>query len=358
MRRQSPLLMASVALLACSMHSRTHAAAAQGPAAKLEIFATVADLASLARAVGGDEVNVTTMVTGVEDPHFAEARPSFFKALSRADMLLAVGMGLEAGYLDALVQNARNPAVLRGKPGHVIAAEAITPLQPPAGVVSRAMGDVHPAGNPHFLVDPLSGLDVANLIRARLTALRPASAEHFAERYETLRRRVGTALVGRELDDKYDGTKLARLFGPGKLGDFLAGQGDADKLGGWLGLLSPYRDTPVVDDHDIWPYFAERFAIGVVGHLEPLPGLQPTTKHLKKIIEKMDAEGIEVIIASPYYDPRHARFVAEKTGARIAVLTHQTGSTGAARDYVDTIGYNVESLTAAITSGAPAEPDP
>ncbi|TFH24408.1 MAG: zinc ABC transporter substrate-binding protein [Myxococcales bacterium] len=327
------------------------AAAEEGPArTSLKVFATVPNLAALADAVGGEAVNVTTMVLPREDPHFAEARPSFVKALHDADLLLAVGLGLEAGYLDTLVNNARNSAVLPGQPGYVLASTVILPMQQPAGIVSRAIGDVHPGGNPHFLLDPVSGLAVADLLRERMAALLPTRAAYFAERTEKLRHRIGSSLVGVPLDEKYDGTKLARLFSAGKLTAFLEKQGDADKLEGWLARMAPYHGTPAVDDHDMWPYFAERFGIRIVGHLEPLPGVQPTTHHLKEVIERMNAGNVKMLVASIYYDPRHARFVSERTGARIALLAHEVGAVDDARDYVDMVDYNVRTIADAIAA--------
>jgi len=320
------------------------------PKGSLKVFATVPNLAALVHAVGGDAVEVTTMVLASEDPHFAEPRPSFIKALHDADMLVAVGMGVEAGYLEALLNNARNPAVLVGQPGQVLASTVIAPMQQPAGVVSRARGDIHPFGNPHFLLDPISGLLVANLLRERMGVLLPARAAYFDERTETLRRRIGDALVGVALNEKYDGTKLARLFAAGKLAGFLEKQGDAGKLEGWLARMAPYQGTEAVDDHNMWPYFARRFGIRIVGHLEPLPGIQPTTRHLKQVIEQMRAGNVKLLIASAYYDPRHARFVSEQTGAAIAILAHQVGAVDEARDYVDMVDYNVR--TVADTIGA------
>jgi ABC-type Zn uptake system ZnuABC Zn-binding protein ZnuA len=314
----------------------------------LRVFATVPDLAALAREVGGDRVETFSAVAGTEDPHFAEAKPSYIKELSRADVYLSVGMELEIGYADNLLLNARNAKVLPGTPGNVVAADAITPLDVPAGSISRAMGDVHPLGNPHFLVDPVAGVAVAELIRQRLSEVRPADASYFAERTAAFRAEVGRRLVGDVLNQKYDGIKLAMLAQQNRLEEFLARQGDTASLAGWLGQLAPYRGAKVVDDHPIWSYYARTFGLTIVDHLEPKPGIQPTTTHLKEVIERMNAEHVGVLVKTAYYDPRHARFVAEATGARVAELAHQVGALPHAASYLDMVDTNVRTTLRAL----------
>jgi ABC-type Zn uptake system ZnuABC Zn-binding protein ZnuA len=324
--------------------------AAPAIAEPLRVFTTVPDLAALAREVGGDRVTTFSAVAGTEDAHFAEAKPSYIKELSRADVYIEVGRELEIGYADNLLRNARNAKVLPGSPGYVVAANVVPPLDLPTGPISRALGDVHAFGNPHFLVDPLSGLAVAELIRNRLSEIRPADADYFAERTAAFRDEVGRRLVGPSLHAKYDGAKLAMLAQRGRLAEFLQVQGDAGALGGWLGSLAPYAGAKVVDDHPIWPYFARTFGLEIAGHLEPRPGIQPTTAHLKRVIEQMKSDHIGVLLKSAYYDERHARFVAQATGARIAVLAHQVGALPGTSTYIDMIDANVRALSEALSS--------
>jgi zinc/manganese transport system substrate-binding protein len=315
----------------------------------LRVFATTSDLGSLAREVGGDRVSVVEMVKGREDPHFAEARPSFIKELSRADLFVQVGLELEAGYVPRLLDGARNAAVRPGGAGYVDASRAIVPLDVPAGVVDRSMGDVHAAGSPHYLLDPVRGLDVARLLAARLSELRPASAGYFEERLSGFRARLATALAG-EAAAKYDAFKLAELASRGGLAGFLEAQGDRASLGGWLGAMLPHAGTKVADDHAIWTYFAARFGLVVTAHLEPKPGIPPTTAHLRTVIERMKADGVRAVIASPYYDPRHARLVADATGATVIELAHQTGARDGAASWIEMIDYNVRTTAAALSA--------
>src|SRR5262245_27303768 len=145
-------------------------AAAAADAEPLRVVATTPDLASLVRAVGGDQVSITVLAKPTEDPHFVEAKPSFVKALSEADLYVSNGLQLEMGYAPVLLAGARNPRIVPGAPGHLDASVAVTPLDVPTGTVDRSMGDVHPFGNPHYLLDPLLGLKVAGLVRDALVA--------------------------------------------------------------------------------------------------------------------------------------------------------------------------------------------
>jgi zinc/manganese transport system substrate-binding protein len=211
-----------------------------------------------------------------------------------------------------LLQNARNARVLPGQPGHLDASAAITPLEVPTGTIDRSMGDVHAAGNPHYLLDPENGLAVARLIRDRLIELRPAAADGFRERYTAFEQELRAA--------------EAR----------------------WTDALQKARGVKVVVDHNLWPYFARRYGLIIAGYLEPKCGLPPTTKHLAAVVEEMKSDGIRVVLSSPYFDPRHTDFIARATGARIVPLAHQVGSRPGTEDYLKMISYNIEQLGAAL----------
>jgi ABC-type Zn uptake system ZnuABC Zn-binding protein ZnuA len=317
-------------------------------AAPLQVCATVPELGVLTREVGGDEVSVVVFAKGTEDPHFVEARPSFVKDLSRADLLVVIGLDFEIGYLPVLLQNARNGRVLPGARGYLDASQAIDRLDQPSAPVDRSMGDVHPYGNPHYLLDPLNGLRVARLISGRLAELRPEKREYFEARSVDFARRLGTALVGDTLARKYDPEKLAALADYGTLDGFLRQQGDDDALGGWLGAMRPYRGAKVVDDHNLWAYFAHRFGIEVIGHMEPKPGITPTTRHLGELVERMRAEHARALLAAAYYDPRHARFLATETGVPIAAMANQAGARPGTDAYLALIDYNVRQVAGAL----------
>lgn len=323
-------------------------AAASAQAAPLKVFCTLPDLGSLVRSIGGDQVDVVAMIKGGEDPHFIEAKPSFIKKLNEADLFVQNGMELEIGYVGLLLQNARNDRVLPGNPGYLDVSTVIAPLEVPSATVDRSMGDVHPFGNPHYLLDPLNGLQAASAIRDKLSALRPEQRDAFAQRFAAFKSQLDNALVGEGLAKKYEAGKLALLFERGKLDEFLQQQGDTAQLGGWLAAMQPYRGAQFVDDHNMWPYFARRFGLQLLGHLEPKPGVPPTTSHLAELIEQMKSSQTKLIIAAPYYDPRHARFVAENTGAQVAALAHIVGARPGTDDYLAMVDYNVRQIVAAL----------
>ena len=281
-------------------------------AAPLRVCATTPDLGALVQEIGGDLVEVTVFAKPGDDPHFLDARPSFIRALSRADLYVETGLELEVGWAPLLIQGARNPRVTPGRPGHIDASSVIAPLGIPAGPVDRSHGDVHPGGNPHYLLDPVQGLAVAGLLRDRLIALRPQDADQIRARHADFAARLKSALDG------------------------------------WTARLAPHRGAPIAVDHNLWLYFADRFGLRIAAELEPKPGVPPTTRHLKEVIARMKAESIRIIVASSYFDERHARFVAQHTGAHIAHLAHQPGSRPDTGDYIAMIRHNVEALAAAL----------
>lgn len=321
-------------------------AAAADEIRPMKICATVSDLGDLAREVGGEHVEVTVFAKGPQDPHFLEAKPSFIKALANADALVLVGLDLEAGWAPALWKSARNGRVLPGADGHIDASKGITALDLPAGIVDRALGDVHAQGNPHYLSDPINGLRVARLLRDRFQALQPTNAAHFGRRYDDLALRLGVALVGEALAQKYDVEKLSILADAGKLEEFLARQGDPP-VQGWLGRLARARGARVACDHNLWPYLAKRFGFTVMGFLEPKPGIPPTTRHLGALIDRMKTDHVPAILTISYFDPRHARLVSERTGARVVVLAHQCGALPGTDRYIDCVEHNVKQLETA-----------
>jgi ABC-type Zn uptake system ZnuABC Zn-binding protein ZnuA len=320
-------------------------------AQRLQVCCSVLDLASLVQAVGGDNVSVTAFAKGTEDPHFIEAKPSFVKALSQANLLVVLGLGMEDGWSPVVLQSARNPAVVSGAAGHLDASTAIRPLDIPTGSIDRSMGDVHAGGNPHYLLDPICGMQVARLIRDRLAALRPDQKAYFDQQYDAFVRKADELLVGETLARKYkpeDIPKLCLLFEHGRLMPYLKSQNEDSQLGGWLGRMLPYYGTKAVDDHNMWPYFARRFGLRVIAHMEPKPGVSPTTQHLGAVAQQMRDEQVRLVLANPYYDPRHAQFLAANTGAKIAEVAHQVGSRPGTDDYLAMVDYNVRQLVAAL----------
>jgi zinc/manganese transport system substrate-binding protein len=308
----------------------------------LRVVATTPDLADLTREVGGDAVRVTSLAKGPQDVHFVEPRPSFVKELHDADLLVRVGLELESGWLPALLDAARNPKLQPGAPASLDASAAIVPREVPQGRVDRSLGDVHPYGNPHYLPDPLNGLRVAGAIRERLSELRPDEASGFAARHDAFAARLIERLVGPDLAARSPPAAIAAAVEAGRLDALLAESGAP--LGGWLASIGTGPRVKAVEDHRAWVYLAERFGLELVAALEPLPGIAPTTRHLQDVVARMRAEGVSLVLATAYFSPRHAEFVARETGARIAELAHQVGSRPGCNDYLATVDHNVRAL--------------
>ena len=321
-------------------------------AQSLKACATVPDLGSLVQEIGGEQTTLTVFAKGTENAHFVVPKPSFIKALSICDVYVQMGLELEVGWAPPLLQNARNGNILPGSQGYIDASAAIAPLEIPSAPVDRSMGDVHPLGNPHYLLDPMNGLRVARLLRDRLSALRPASAPYFAERYADFRRRLGVALVGEALADAYDFEKLAVLARHERLDSFLKSQGQESLLSGWLGRLRPYVGSKLVADHNVWVYFSELFGLDLIAYLEPMPGIPPTTKHLNTLVELMKTNGVKVVMATAYYDPRYAQFVSENSSATVVHMAEQVTARPGTAHYLDMVDYNVKQIAAALAGGS------
>jgi ABC-type Zn uptake system ZnuABC Zn-binding protein ZnuA len=307
----------------------------------LRVVTSTPDLADLARRVGGDAVEAESLVKGAQDPHFIEARPTFVRRLHDADLYVEVGLQLELGWSPKLLQGARNPRVRPGGDGYVDASRAIAPLEVPTRAFDRSQGDVHPGGNPHYLSDPVNGLRVARLLRDRLTALAPGSQAQFAANTAAFERELLTRLVGEALASEQSPDALLAAIDGGTL----------RSPGGWLARLSNANGVAAIQDHRIWPYFAKRFGIRLVAELEPQPGIAPTTSHLTRVVGIAEREHVRMLLASPYFDPRHARTVAERTGIPVVTLGHQVGSLPGADDYLSLIEENVTRVEQALRDG-------
>lgn len=300
----------------------------------IKACATVPELGNLIEAVGGDRVSVTVFAKGTEDPHYLDARPSFIRELSDADLFIQVGLDLEAAWAPLLLRSSRNSRIQPGGPGFVDASSVIEPIDIPTGNVDRSMGDVHPQGNPHYLADPLNGLKVAALLRDRLSELNPENAGVYANNYGRFRHRLGTAMVGATLNEKYEFEKLALLNQHGRLAGFLAQQNDLDHLAGWLGRLRPYSGAKIITYHKSWPYFANRFGFTIAEHLEPKPGIPPGPGHLLQVIKVIKAEQIKVLLVEPWISPQATQAIAAKTGVKVVRAATSTTPGDVLYDYI------------------------
>ncbi len=308
-------------------------AARPAAAAPLLVVATLPDLARIAEAIGGDRITATAIASGVQDPHFVDPKPSFVVKLRDADLFLLNGLELEIGWAAPLLEGARNPKIAPGGPGYVDCSIGIPLLELPTGALSRADGDVHPLGNPHYLADPLNGKLVAQTIAAALSRASPDGAAYFEQRRKAFARSIDDALFGPALVEQVGGAKLDRLARAGELHTFLQAQGLEGALGGWLGKLAPLRGRKLVMYHRSYSYFLARFELQAVNYVELRAGIPPGPSHLAALIQQLRGEGVTVIGTHGFYDQKLAALVAEKSGARVIVLPLLVGGVKGADDY-------------------------
>ena len=278
--------------------------------AKLRVVASIETLADLSRQVGGDRVDVTSLSRGVQDPHFVDAKPSLVLALNRADALVYVGLDLEIGWLPPLVQQARNARIQRGQPGNIDASTSIRPEDVP-NVPSdqlRAMGDIHPLGNPHYWIPPKNARAIARLLAERFAALDADGGAAY---------RAGLARFEAQL---------------------------ASKEKQWESAAAPLRGTRIVTFHKSWSYVARWLGMQEVGYIEPKPGIPPTANHTAQLVEVMKRTGVRLVVVESFYPSTMARFVAENGRARLVSAPSSVGATPAIKTYFDLVDAVIAAL--------------
>jgi ABC-type Zn uptake system ZnuABC Zn-binding protein ZnuA len=280
--------------------------------AAINVVTTTEDLASIVREIGGDKVSVEAIARGYQDPHFVEPKPSFIIRFHNADLLVVVGRELEAAWLPPLITQSRNSKIQPGGQGYLDASLTARILDIPTGPITRAMGDVHPMGNPHYWLDPENGRRIAKAVQGKLTELSGADAAYFAQRYADFDRRLA------------EGEKR------------------------WEAVMAPYKGLKIVTYHRSWPNFAEEFGLDVVGYVEPKPGIPPSPAHTLTLIQEMKRQGIKIILVEPYFDLKTPQSVARDTGAMVVVMPPSVGGTKEAQNYIQLFDHNVKLLVSAI----------
>jgi len=273
---------------------------------QLNVIATTEDLAAIAREVGGDRITVDSIAKGYQDPHFVEAKPSFILKLQKADLLMVVGRELEIGWLPPLIQQSRNGKIQPGAEGYL-----------DASLITRAMGDVHPFGNPHYWTDPENGKLIAKAVSDKLVQFRPNDRVVFQQR----------------------------------LADFTSRLDAAEKR--WLAMMAPYKGTKMVTYHRSFPNFAERFGLDIMGYVEPRPGIPPTPQHTLDLINEMKRQNVKLVLVEPYFDLKTPNAIGRETGAQVLVMPPSVGGVKEVSDYFKLFDYDINLLVDAIKkSGA------
>jgi len=277
----------------------------------LKVVATTPEYGAIATAIGGDQVKVTTLAKPTEDPHFVDAKPSHIVALSKADVLIEGGADLEAGWLPPLLEGARNAKINAGGPGRVRASEGIQLLDVPQ-VLDRSLGDLHAAGNPHFMMDPGNAKIVADHVCDVFCKLDAGSCSA----YEKNR-------------DAFNATLAA-------------------KMGEWSKALAPFQGKPVVTYHPTWRYFAARFGLVSDVYLEPKPGIPPSPPHLAEVMQKMTEQKIGVVLVEPFQSRKTAEAVAQRTGATVVDVCQFPGGLPGTGDYLALLDADVKAIASAL----------
>ncbi len=292
-----------------------YAAASQSAFAKLNVVATTPDLASLATVIGAGQIELTTLAKPTEDPHFVDARPSYIVKLNRADVLLEGGAELEIGWLPALLDQARNSKLAPGAPGHVSCAQGVQLLEVPS-TLDRSRGDIHAAGNPHYLVDPQNARLAAQRITEAFCAQDPKASAVYRANLKTFTDALDAKLIQ------------------------------------WQKTLEPFRGREVVAYHNSWLYFGARFGLKIELFLEPKPGVPPTPTHLAEVITRMREDKVHVIIVDPYLNRRTAETVAARTGATVVDVSQFPGGVkGTEGGYIALLDYLVNAIARALGNG-------
>jgi zinc/manganese transport system substrate-binding protein len=280
--------------------------------AAINVITSTEDLAAIVKEVGGDKVTVESLAKGYQDPHFVEAKPSFILKLNKADLLVAVGRELEIGWLPPLITQSRNPKIQPGSGGYLDASQSAKILDIPTGQITRAMGDVHPQGNPHYWLDPDNGRRIAQQVQNKLSEMSRADAAYFAQRFTDFDRRLSEA------------TKR------------------------WKASMAPYKGVKVVTYHRSWPNFADAFGIEVIGYVEPKPGIPPSPAHTLDLEQEMKRQNVKMVLVEPYFDLKTPNAIGRDTGAKVLVMPPSVGGVKETKDYFQLFDYDINLLVNAI----------
>jgi zinc/manganese transport system substrate-binding protein len=263
--------------------------------AALNIFACEPEWGALAQELGGDKIQAFSATTALQDPHRIEARPSLIARIRSADLVICSGSELEIGWLPLLLTQSGNPKIQLGEIGNLEASQFVVKLDIPK-VIDRALGDIHPSGNPHIHLDPRNIPRVGAVITERLSRLDPANAGSYKARAESFHERWRAAMQR------------------------------------WEQEAAPLKGMPIVVYHKDMSYFINWAGMREAGSLEPKPGLPPTPVHLAELVERMKRDPAKAVVYSPYNSPGAAQFLSERVKIPVVPLPFTVGGTEKAKD--------------------------
>lgn len=319
--------------------------------AEVKVVATLSVYGSIARDLVGDRGTVSSIARGDEDAHFVKPKPSFALMLRDADLFVTTGLDLEL-WGPTLVDKSGNTRIRDGQPGFVSVSQGVA-LRDIPDSVSRAAGDVHIYGNPHVHTSPIEAKAIAADIAAGLARVDPAGSAAYEANLADFDRRLDEALYGKDLLALLPSETLDPLAREGTLIDFLSGQSYEgrpmlDRLGGWLGKGLSFRGKKIVTYHKNWIYFTDLFGLQIIDYVEPKPGIPPSAKHVKELVDEIAAQHVQVLLAANYFDASKPQLIADRTGCRAVILALGPSEVGSYLDLVD--GW-VDSLATAFAAG-------
>ena len=283
---------------------------AQYALAKVKVVASLPTFAAITKEIGGDKVEAESLAKGYQDPHFVDAKPTYVLKLNKADLLIYNGLELEIGWLPPLITGARNSKILTGALGNLDCSTLIpTILEVPTTKIDRSMGDIHPGGNPHYMLDPRNGIPIAKGIADRLKAIDPENASYYDERLKDFVGRLNAKT--KEWDEK----------------------------------LAPYKGTEIVTYHKSWVYFSDWAGFKEVGYIEPKPGIPPSPSYVAELIRRIQQMNVKLVMAESYYPKKTPALIAEKAGASFLVLPSSVDAREGINTYFDLFNAIVNDVT-------------
>lgn len=325
---------------------------AQSP--PVRVVATLPVYAEVAEAIGGDLVEVSSIAASNQDAHFVRPKPSYALRLRQADLFITTGLDLEL-WVPTLLDKAGNSDVAEGGDGYVTAYTGIELLDIPESA-DRSAGDIHIYGNPHLHTDPLRALQIARNITSGLKKVAPGSADRFDRGLAEYADQTYRRLFGDRLVELLGGETLERLALNGNLMTFLRneefeGAPLMNQLGGWLGRAMPIRGKRIICYHKNWAYFEDRFGVVCADYIESKPGIPPTPRHVARLIDEMQSQGLDLILAANHFDRRKVERVAQRGGATPVIVPLYPGGSDDLDSYFAVVDHWIERLVEAASGG-------
>jgi zinc/manganese transport system substrate-binding protein len=307
-------------LVRCALILAIGAMGAAPARADLKVATSLTDLASVAQFVGGKHVTAQSLCRGYEDPHFVPAKPSLMKAIQHADVYVSTGLELDNGWLPLVLPGSRNPKIQSGAKGFVDASQGVDVLEKPSGTVSRAEGDIHPLGNPHYYLDPKALEVVADHLANVFSDLDPSNAADYAANAKSFNQRMEASLAK------------------------------------WQKTLEPFKGAPVLPYHRNFVYFADRFDLKLFGTVEPKPGIPPSPRYINDLAESMKKSGVKVVLYEPYYNADASRRVAQRAGGVAVEIASECGGLPGTDDVFSKFDVLVSSIAGALAGKTGGQP--